>query len=679
VVNGAVVIGVLAALGLEWAVRVTPLPDLARIESSAHLVTDREGEPLWFFLAADDRLRFTADARAVDPYFLDLLIAYEDQRFFSHRGVDPLATLRALWQAVGHGSPLSGASTITMQTVRMLNPQPRTISAKIDEMVRAIRLERSYDKDQILSLYLTLAPYGGNVEGIRAASLSHFGKEPRQLSPVEASILVALPQSPESLRPDRHRDAAIDAGAAVLARVAGRVEATDSATSVRSDFRPLTPLAPHLAAHVYRDDRTATVIRTTVDAALQLRVEAIAATAVEGRDAGVSTAIVVVRIADSSLAAYVGGPDFFDDRRSGQVDLAAALRSPGSALKPFIYGLAFEKLVVHPDTLIADAPVRFGDYEPENFDGGFLGEMTIRDALVRSVNTTAVSVLQAVGPSNLMARFRSVGAPLVTDNADDEAGLAVALGGGGMSLATLTNLYASLGRGGIVHRLRYRADETAGTPLRLLSKPAAGAVADILADTQPPPGAGLRLAADGGRRIAFKTGTSYGFRDAWAVGFDSRHAVGVWLGRPDGGPHLGSYGITAAAPVMLRVFDVLPSPSRAVDAGLSLGPLTRGIALPPRLRRFETAGQAGELVVLFPRDESVVSLGDDDPSGMLSIEAYGGVPPYQWFVDGVPLSLETLPEVRWRPDGSGQYEVTVVDGSGRTARSSFWLDPPAAN
>ena len=610
--NAAIVLGVLAVLSLEAAVRATPLPDLARVESRSQLVTDRSGQTLWFFLAADDRLRFPVDPANIDPLFLKLLVAYEDQRFFSHRGVDLIAAGRALWQAATEGRVVSGASTITMQTVRLLDPRPRTLSAKINEMLQAIRLERVYSKNQILSLYLTLTPYGGNIEGVRAAALAYFGKEPGSLTAGEAGMLVALPRAPEALRPDRHLDAAIDAGTAVLSRVAERLDGPplDEAGAARTSLCSTPQLAPHLAARVRRDDRDALEVQTTLDVNLQQKIEAIAATAVEEADQGVSSAIVVVRIADSSVAAYAGSADFFDDRRSGQVDLADALRSPGSALKPFIYGMAFEKLIVHPDTIIADAPVRFGDYEPENFDGGFFGEMTVRDALIRSVNTTAVAILRAVGPSQLMARLRSVGAPLATQNTDDEAGLAVALGGGGMTLATLTNLYAGLGRGGVVHSLRLRADDTPGKPSRLLSKSAAGAIADILADTPPPPGSGLRLSGDGGRRIAFKTGTSYGFRDAWAVGFDSQHAVGVWIGRPDGGPHLGSYGITAAAPVMFRVFDVLPTPARAVDAGLSPGALARGAPLPPRLRQFATAAHGtGGYAILFPRDDSVVSLG----------------------------------------------------------------------
>ena len=671
-------LGALAAAALlEAAVRATPLPDLSRVASQSRLVTDRAGEPLWLFLAADDRLRFAADPAAVDPEYRAMLLAYEDKRFLSHSGVDPLAAARAIWQAARFGRIVSGASTITMQTVRLLDPQPRTLAAKLDEMLRAVRLERELSKEQVLALYLTLAPYGGNVEGIRAATLAYFGKEPRDLSREEAATLVALPRSPEALRPDRHLEAAAAAAAEVLARAG---EDGPRPAPARIALHPPLPLAPHLALRVARRGGVPDTLRTTIDARLQRRVKALAGDAVSSADPGVSIAIVVIRLADSSLAAYVGGADFHDDRRAGQVDLAEALRSPGSALKPFIYGMAFESLIIHPDTIVDDAPVRFGDYQPENFDGGFAGEMTVREALVRSVNTTAVSILRAVGPARLMARLRSVGAPLVTENSDDEAGLAVALGGGGISLTALTNLYAGLGRHGTVQPLRELVADPPGKPLSLLSREAAAAVADILADTPPPPGIARRQARDGGRRIAFKTGTSYGFRDAWAVGFDSDHAVGVWIGRPDGAPHLGSYGITAAAPAMMRVFDVLPAPARAIDAGSTPSALAAGRDLPPRLRRFVEATDATTGVsILFPQDGAVVSLGDDAAADGLHVAAFGGAPPYQWFLDGDLIGTGTAPSTRWSPESGGQYEITVVDATGRAARSSFWLEPFATD
>jgi penicillin-binding protein 1C len=277
-----------------------------------------------------------------------------------------------------------------------------------------------------------------------------------------------------------------------------------------------------------------------------------------------------------------------------------------------------------------------------------------------------------------MARLRSVGAPLATENSDDAAGLSVALGGGGMSLAALTNLYAGLGRSGTVLPLRQFATDPPGRSLSLLSSAAAAAVADILADTPPPPGIARRQALDGGRRIAFKTGTSYGFRDAWAVGFDSTHAVGVWIGRPDGAPHLGSYGITAAAPAMMRVFDLLPTPARAIDAGAVPGALASGRDLPSRLQRFTGAEAGTAFSILFPRDGAVVSLGVGAAADGLPVTAAGGAPPYQWFVDGTPVSFGDRPAIRWVPESGGQYQITVVDADGNSARSSFWLEPFAS-
>ncbi len=529
-------------------------------------------------------------------------------------------------------------------------------------------------KSEILSTYLTLAPYGGNIEGVRAASLSYFGKEPRRLSPTEAAMLIALPQSPERLRPDRDPAAATEAAKAVLRRLSG----DDRGRLAALHPAPMTHLAPHLAARLHAATPDAPVIRTTVSSALQEKVEAIARDAVGQWNAGVNVAILVVRLKDMSAAAYVGGADFFDAASAGQVDLIAAPRSPGSALKPFIYAMAFERLIVHPDTVITDEPIDYDGYAPENFDGGYSGDMKVRTALIRSVNTAAVSLLKRVGPANLMARLRSVGAPLAIQDSDDQAGLAIALGGGGLSLANLTRLYAGLGRGGLVAPLRLTPDDPLEPGIPLASAAAAGAVTDILADLQPPAGFARLTSRDGGRRIAFKTGTSYGFRDAWAVGYDRLHAVGVWIGRPDGAPHLGAYGVTAAAPVMLRVFDALPTPVEDVaHTGVSLGPLASLTTLPERLQRFVIRDDAGAVVNLaidFPQDHAMVSIDRADSDAALPFTVRGGAPPYQWYVDGKPWQSATAERVRWRPPGSGQFAVMVVDHEGRSARASFWVE-----
>jgi penicillin-binding protein 1C len=681
--SGAVVVGLAVIVIAELGVRATPLPDMARVTARSQVITDKDGGILWAFLASDQRWRLETHPGDVDPQYLRLLIAYEDKRFYTHRGVDPLALVRATWQAVRYGRVVSGASTLTMQTVRLLQPEARALSAKVRQIFAALKLERRYSKEKILSAYLTLAPFGGNIEGVRAASLSYFGKEPTRLSARQAALLVSLPQSPEALRPGRSPARARDAAEGVLQRLAARGVETGASSASRPGGPPLTRgarsisrLAPHLAERLRRASPHEPLIRTTIDARVQTRAEAIARAAVAGTE-GVNAAILVVRLKDMSVAAYVGGADFYDDTRAGQFDHVEAIRSPGSALKPFIYAMAFERLIVHPDTIITDEPIDYDGYEPENFDASYSGDMKVRTALIRSVNTAAVSILHEVGPTHFMSRLRSVGAPLKTENSDDQAGLAIALGGGGMTLADLTRLYAGLASGGRVAPLRLRSDDPQPPSVRLVSPAAARAVTEILADIQPPQGFARRTSQDGGRRIAFKTGTSYGFRDAWAVGYDREHAVGVWIGRPDGTPHLGAYGISAAAPLMLQVFDALPVPRADVaQTGAPLGALASPRILPERLRRFElrdSVAEQGPVAIRFPRNDAVVAV-DRDAGAGLPLIVRGGTPPYQWYVDGAPLSAVRTDRTRWRPPTSGQFDVTVIDAGGRSARSSFWVE-----
>ena len=382
------------AIGAVWGVidSFGPAPVGRDLELSK-TVLDRNGRLLRSYVTSQGRWRLPATREQVDPRFFDVLFAYEDKRFFQHHGVDPLAFGRAALQFVTHGHIVSGGSTISMQVARLLEPRrERSLYVKLREAVRAIQLERNLSKDEILRLYLTLAPYGGNLEGIRAASLSYFGKEPRRLTLGEAALLVALPQSPELRRPDRFHASAVRARDRVLDRMA-RHGMFDAAEIERAKLEPvphvrkkMPMIAPHAADDAMAGASNTREIRLTIDGGLQKTLEGLALDRARALGPDMSVAIMVVDGASGEVLARVASPDYFDERRAGQVDLTRAVRSPGSALKPFIYGLGFEDGLIHPETLIEDRPLRYGSYAPENFDLTFQGTVTIRRALQQSLN-----------------------------------------------------------------------------------------------------------------------------------------------------------------------------------------------------------------------------------------------------------------------------------------------------
>ncbi|MDB5515030.1 MAG: Penicillin-binding protein, partial [Tardiphaga sp.] len=543
----AIVSVTLAGAFAAWVISLGPLP-LAQARQVSTTVVDRNGKLLRAYAMTDGRWRLPVNARtSVDPTYLDLLLAYEDRRFRSHRGVDPLALGRAAFQLVTEGHIVSGGSTITMQLARLIEPrQQRSIGAKLRQAVRALEIERQLSKDQILDLYLALAPFGGNLEGIRAASLGYFGKEPKRLSLAESALLVALPQSPETRRLDRHPAHARAARDRVLERIVheGRVSAEDAnlakAVPVPRLRKPLPILAPHSADQATSLVKDAPVIRLTLESGIQRALEALARDRASALGPNLSIGIVAVDNDSGDVIARVGSPDYFDDRRAGQVDMTRAVRSPGSTLKPFIYGLAFEDGFVHPDSLIDDRPIRFGSYAPENFDMTFQGTVPVRRALQLSLNVPAIALLDRVGASRLSSRLKQAGASLVLPK-DEAPGLAMGLGGVGVTLQDLVQLYSGIARLGTTRPLReiMRDKDDARDPLRLMDQVAAWQVGNVLIGTPPPENAAHN-------RIAFKTGTSYGYRDAWSVGFDGRMTIGVWVGRPDGAPVPGLVGRTAA-------------------------------------------------------------------------------------------------------------------------------------
>ncbi|MBX3552370.1 MAG: penicillin-binding protein 1C [Pseudolabrys sp.] len=661
----AVAGGVIAATALAfgaWVVALGPLPPLDRIAFS-QTVVDRNGVLLRPYATSDGRWRLPATVADVDPRYLDLLIAYEDRRFRDHHGVDPLALGRAALQWIERGSIVSGGSTLTMQVARLLEPRrERSLSAKLRQAVRAVQLEAALSKDAILGLYLSLAPYGGNLEGVRAASLSYFGKEPRRLTLGEAALLVALPQSPEQRRPDRSREAASKARDMVLHRLAQRdaIAASEVMRAHEESMpvarKPMPMLAPHAADDALAAAPASSVHRVTIDANLQKTLEQLARERMQAFGPDVSVALVAVDHATGEIRARVASPDYFDLRRAGQVDMTRALRSPGSTLKPFIYGLGFEDGLIHPDTLIDDRPVRFGDYTPENFDLTFQGTVTVRKALQLSLNVPAVAILDRLGVQRLAVRLTEAGAGLVLPKGE-APGLAMGLGGVGIRLTDLTMLYAALARGGEAIALTEQAGQKAATH-RLIEPVAAWYVGQALLGAPPPDNAPHG-------RIAFKTGTSYGYRDAWAIGFDGRMTIGVWVGRPDGAPVPGLIGRTAAAPILFDAF------SRAGQAT----PLPRspeGVLfahsgrLPPPLRYFGrdlTVAAANKPRIMFPPDGARIERAGEDP---LALKIAGGQRPLTVMVNGAPLPPTRERTVFVRPDGAGFVRLTVMDARGAT-------------
>jgi penicillin-binding protein 1C len=662
-VGGAVALIVLA--GAAWVTSLGPAPLGQHLEYS-HVVLDRDGRLLRAYATKEGRWRLPATGQDVDPRFLKLLFAYEDKRFRTHHGVDPEALMRAAFQFVTSGHIVSGGSTITMQVARLLEPRRhRSLLAKLHQIARALELEHALSKDEILSLYLTLAPYGGNLEGIRAATLAYFGKEPRKLTLAQAALLVALPQSPELRRPDRYAKAARAARDRVLDRVAaaGVVPhdeiARAKAQAVPHARKELPMLAPHSADQIVAAEPSMRVHRLTIAAPLQKSLQELARERAQAIGPDISVAILAVDNATGEVRARVGSADFFDARRAGQVDMTLAVRSPGSTLKPFIYGLGFEDGLIHPETLIDDRPVRYGSYVPENFDLSFQGTVTVRRALQLSLNVPAIAVLDKVGVNRLSARLGQAGAALVLPTGE-APGLAMGLGGVGIKLSDLVMLYTGLARLGSVVPLIEREGEAA--PRRLLDPVAAWYVGNVLIGAPPP-----ENAPHG--RIAFKTGTSYGYRDAWAVGFDGRMTIGIWVGRPDGAPVPGLVGRSTAAPILFDAFartGHAPAPLPRAPQGAIFSTTDR--LLPP-LRRFSPdtgAGAAPERPrIMFPPNGARLELAGGGTPDPVALKIAGGHRPLTVMVNGVPLPARSgRHTLFFQPDGPGFVRLTVMDARG---------------
>jgi penicillin-binding protein 1C len=639
-------------------------PPLQRIREVSPVVVDRHGEWLMAFTTRDGTWRLEARLNEIDPEFQRRLIAIEDERFWWHPGVDPIALARASVSYARAGRVTQGGSTITMQLARLLEPRPRTIQSKLIEIIRAIQIERRLSKREILAAYLTLAPYGGNLEGVRAASRAYFQRDPQWLDDAEMALLIALPQAPEARRPDRHPVAARAARDRVLTLMqhTGLISERRAAEGRQSAIPARAPFpysAPHASEQLVARHRGEGVVQSSLDATLQRDLEALARrhAAVLERDAQI--AMIAVELDSREVRARVGGAG--RERAGGFIDMTRAIRSPGSALKPFIYAIAFDEGIAAPETLVRDAPRRFGGYLPENFDRRFHGDVSLEEALQHSLNLPAVATLERIGAGRFHAALQRAGADVrLPRRADSEPGLALALGGVGVTLEHLVQLYAALGDEGRASPLVIDNDGAIAFSRRFVRPETAERVIDILARSPHPAGRVPSSVAQNAPRVAFKTGTSYGFRDGWAVGVANGYAIGIWVGRPDGAPRPGATGRSEALPVLFEAFDLLGAPT-----GPQRAP-EREEQLAPALTHLERGGE--QLSILFPPSGAEVLVLDYgvDARG-LSLSARGGRAPLTWYAEGERVeSEETSGRAIWRPSAPGFYDVTVVDAEGQS-------------
>jgi penicillin-binding protein 1C len=626
-------------LGAVWP---APTP---RAECWGTRVVDRGGALIALSPAPGGVWRFRVSPEQVSPFLVQLLVAVEDRRFATEPGVDPRAVLRAGWQWLRAGHVVSGGSTLTMQVAKLLDPRPRGLSAKVIEAARGVDLWWRMPRRDVLGLWLSLAPFGGNLVGVEAASYAYFGKPPGALDAAEAALLVALPRRPEALRPDRHPEAArrIRDRILRLAETRGLLTPEETRAAIAEALptarQPMPRAVPQLFARVHRPP----LLTTTLDGPTQAALQRLARATLAKLPPDVSLAVMIADLPSRRLRAIWAG-DWGDARRAGAIDLTSAERSPGSALKPFLYGLAFSQGLANPDTLLADSPARFGGYAPEDFTGRFAGNVRAADALRRSLNLPAVRLLAQFGAVRFAAALSAASEPLRLPRGA-VASLPVVLGGAGQTMRGMMALYAALATDGAVSPLGWRPSGVAAAS-RLLSPASAQTIAAIL--TRALPG------APEGQGIAWKTGTSWGDRDNWAFGFDRAQLVGVWVGRPDGTAMDGGAAADHALPVLARVFGLLPASPRSAAEAM-------------HLLSFAVTPDPDPLRLLFPPPGAVI-----DGAGALDLKAMGGIRPLSFLVDGAPVaSVGALRTTQWTPPGPGFYRVTVLDAHGRAAQAAI--------
>jgi penicillin-binding protein 1C len=530
----------------------------------ARVVLDENDRPLRSFADANGIWRYPIQLSEVSPLYIEALITYEDRWFWHHGGINLLSLLRATSQNIRNGKIVSGGSTLSMQVARILHPHARSFLGKLQQVLRTFQVEWYLEKEQILELYLNTAPFGGTIEGVQAASYTYLNKSAKELTHAEAALLAVLPQAPTRYRPDLHNQAAQNARNKVLQRIADfdvwPQEVVDDALLEQvysASFRP-QQLAPLLARRLLNQSPQDLVIKSTINSELQQGLQDLVSHYMGLLPKKSSAAILVVNNKTSAVKAYIGTADFANPQRFGYVDMIQAIRSPGSTLKPFLYGLALDEGLIHSHSLLADVPRSKGQYRPTNFNGAFNGPVSAHSALQRSLNMPAVDLLERYGVKRFVSQLDNSGLNLSIPN--NQPNLAVILGGAGTSLAQLVSHYSALANQGKVHNLRYLQEQLTQPKVtrRLLSPASAWVIQETLSGIERPDSIHTLAATIKGNKLAWKTGTSYGYRDSWAIGVNQEYTIGVWLGRPDGTAMPGHYGGITAGPLLFKVADQLP-------------------------------------------------------------------------------------------------------------------------
>ncbi len=650
--------------GFVLADRLFP-PPMTRAYDLSPTMTDVDGRLLRAGISPAGYWRLSTELADVDSHYVQALLAFEDQRFYRHDGVDYRGMARAVVTSLQARRLVSGGSTLTMQTARLLEPRPnRTIGAKVMEILRAWQLERRFTKDEILNFYLTTAPFGGNIEGAGAAAWRYFGKKPADLTWAESALMVALPQSPVRRRPDRfsHRaEAARNRVLDVLVRrgVITEVQATRGKREPVPNARLDMPFYAPTLAEAYWSNTPTAQIQTTLHGPTQRRLEWLMDRYVSPYDENINGALLVLDAETGAVKARVGSSGYFAPRAGAKLDLTQALRSPGSALKPALYALAFDAGQAHPGTWLPDDRRNFAGYQPENFHDTRQGRVQAYAALQQSLNPPAIAILNEYGAERALEALTRVGVAPANIGEPGSIGLSLMLGGVSLTMEDLVQVYTAFATDGRIRPLCETPAACAKTsPKRFIRHQTAGHITAILSDIERP----YAFQQSNAPRLAFKTGTSARNRDAWAVGYDGKYVIAAWLGRPDNQPTETLVGLVDAAPLLFHAFEELDDTRPLTLPAGGLKHILDDTPLALQNHAGLQADEADPFRLTFPTDGSVMPLRE---GGGVALKLSGGQRPFRLFVDGTPRSQAIGRQMTWMPNSPGFFDLAVLDSDGK--------------